>query len=69
MKKEHTTNVVSKIHTDDRIEEVNCAMTLKEMQNFVGGCIEMVPSNQPHRALIVNEDGLGLRTSTQCKSK
>lgn len=35
--KESTSNVVSKIHTDGRVEEINRPMTLSEMQEFVGG--------------------------------
>lgn len=58
--KESTSNVVAKIHTDGRVEEIDRPMTLSEMQEFVGGYIEMVPSHLPHRALIVNEDGLRL---------
>ena len=50
-------NVVKKLYTDGRIEEVNEKMTLEELQKFVGGFIEQVRSSVPHRALIVNEEG------------
>lgn len=66
--RESTSNVVAKIHTDGRVEEVNRPMTLKEMQEFVGGYIEMVSCNLPHRALIVNEDGLGLDLQRNVKA-
>lgn len=55
-----TTNVVKKIYTNGHVEDVDEKMTLTQLQKFVGGYIEMVPSNTPHRSLIVNEDGLGL---------
>lgn len=51
-------NVVKKFYTDGRTEEGEWKMSLKDMQEFVGGYIEQVKSNQPHRALIVNEEGL-----------
>lgn len=53
-------NVVKKIYSDGREEEVNQKWDLKMLQEFVGGYVEMVPSNIAHRSLIVNEDGLGL---------
>lgn len=56
--KRATTNVVKKIYSDGREEDVQEEMSLDQMQKFVGGYIEMVPSNLPHRALIVNEEGL-----------
>lgn len=55
---EHRTNVTHKFYTDGHTEEGSWKMTLTELQQFVGGYIEQVPSNQPHRALIVNEEGL-----------
>jgi uncharacterized protein DUF3846 len=51
-------NVVKKIYTDGRVEDVDQKMDLAQLQKFVGGYIEMVPSNVPHRALVVNEEGL-----------
>lgn len=51
-------NVVKKIYTDGRIEDCKEKMTLEQMQKFVGGYIEMVPSNVAHRMLVVNEEGL-----------
>jgi hypothetical protein len=50
------------IYSDGRIIEVNppTKWDLKRLQEFVGGFIEMVPSNIPHRSLIVNKDGLAL---------
>jgi len=53
-------NVTKKIYTDGREEDIDQKWTLKQLQDFVGGYIEMVPSNKPRRSLIVNEDGLGL---------
>ena len=50
-------NVVKKIYTDGRVEEVSEKMGLDELQKFVGGYIEMVPTTIPHRALVVNEEG------------
>lgn len=52
------TNVVRKIYSDGRVEEVLQKMDLAQMQAFVGGYIEMVPTKIPHRSLIVNEEGL-----------
>lgn len=51
------TKVVRKLWADGRTEEVEQEMTLQEMQAFVGGSIEMVGSNLPHRALIVDDEG------------
>lgn len=51
-------NVVKKIYTDGRVEEVDQKMNLQQLQSFVGGYIEMVPSKLSHRSLIVNEEGL-----------
>jgi hypothetical protein len=52
--------VVEKLYTDGRRETGNWKMDLQEMQEFVGGYIEMVPTRNPRRALVVNEDGLML---------
>ncbi len=67
-KREHKTNVVAKIYTDGTIDETECQMTLSQMQEFVGGYIEMVSSHIPHRALIVNEDGLALELPHNVKA-
>jgi Domain of unknown function (DUF3846) len=58
MSKIHTTNVVKKIYADGTVEEGEWKMTLEEMQKFVGGWIEMVPSVIARRSLIINEEGL-----------
>ena len=53
-----TSTVVKKVYADGRVEdELELAMTLEEMQAFVGGYIEMVPAAERNRALIVNEEG------------
>ena len=52
------TTVVRKLYADGRVEEATAKMTLKEMQEFVGGYIEFVKSTVAHRALIINEEGL-----------
>jgi len=49
--------VIRKIYTDGKSEEGEWKMSLEQMQKFVGGYIEQVRSNIPHRALIVNEEG------------
>jgi hypothetical protein len=51
-------NIVKKIYADGRTEEVNRKMTLEEMQAFVGGYIEVCPSNITRRCLVINEEGL-----------
>ena len=38
-------NIVKKIYADGRIEDCDQKMTLEEMQKFVGGYIEICPSN------------------------
>lgn len=40
-------------------EPIDCdeKMTLKQMQEFVGGWIEIVASKIAHRSLVVNEEG------------
>lgn len=50
-------NVVKKLYADGRSEEVSEKMSLEQMQEFVGGYIEMVASSVSHRSLIVNEEG------------
>lgn len=52
------TNVVRKLYPDGRVEQVAEAWTLAQLQAFVGGYIEFVKANVPHRALIINEEGL-----------
>lgn len=52
------TNVVRKIYVDGTVEDVQEKMTLDELQEFVGGYIEFVPTTIPHRALVINEEGL-----------
>lgn len=52
------TNVVRKIYADGRVEECDCKMSLKEMQDFVGGLIEFAPSTIAQRQLVVNEEGV-----------
>jgi hypothetical protein len=64
-------NVVKKIYSDGReedVDEVNQKWNLKQLQEFVGGYIEMVPSNIACRSLIVNEDGLGLELPHNVKA-
>jgi len=53
-------NVVKKLYTDGRIEEIDPPQkwNLVQLQKFVGGYIEEVPTSLPHRTLIVNESGL-----------
>lgn len=51
-------NVVAKLYADGRTEECNVRMSLQELQEFVGGNIEMVRCRLYHRALIVNDAGL-----------
>ncbi len=49
--------VVKKFYTDGKVEDVSEQMDLAEMQAFVGGYIEYVPSKQTRRSLVVNEEG------------
>jgi len=58
MHKRHTTTVVRKFYTDGRVENVKEKMTLEEMQDFVGGYIEEVPTLNKRLSLIINEEGL-----------
>lgn len=51
-------NAVKIIYQSGIVADVNRKMTLQEMQKIVGGAIELVPSNIPHRSLVVNEEGL-----------
>ncbi len=53
-----TTNVTQKLYTDGRIEDVEIKMSLEQLQQFVGGYIEMVPTKNPRRSLVVNEEGM-----------
>lgn len=54
----YTTTILKKLYADGRIESTNEQMTLKQLQTFVGGRIEVVRSAVMYRALIVNEDGM-----------
>ncbi len=58
MAKESTVNVVKKMYADGRVEEGDWKMTLDEMQRFVGGYIQMVPTRTARRALVMDEEGL-----------
>lgn len=49
------THIVAKLYTDGHRDDTPCKMTLQEMQDFVGGYIEMVKASLPHRSLICNE--------------
>lgn len=53
-----TMNVVQKIPMVGAVEEVSAKLTLEELQAFVGGDIELVRTRLPHRALVVNENGI-----------
>ena len=57
MKKESRTHIVARYYPDGRIEEHDERLTLKEMQEAVGGYILLVSCAIPGRSLIVNEDG------------
>jgi Domain of unknown function (DUF3846) len=54
----YTMNVVQKLPLDGPVEAVSEKMTLEQMQQFVGGDIELVRTRLAHRALIVNENGV-----------
>jgi hypothetical protein len=54
----YTTTVVQKIPVDGPAEDVSMKLTLEAMQAFVGGDIELVRTRLPHRALVVNENGI-----------
>ena len=57
---EHTTRVVARYFPDGRIEEQPELLTLKGLQDAVGGYIQLVACVLPGRTLIVNEDGINL---------
>lgn len=52
------TNALKVIRPDGTEEEINRKLSLDEMQEIVGGLIEIVPANIPHRSLVVNENGI-----------
>lgn len=56
----NTTRVVGRYYADGRIELNDGPefLTLKQMQEFVGGYIEHVRTTIAHRALICNEEGV-----------
>lgn len=56
--KEHRTRVVARYFPDGSIEEKNERLTLQELQEAVGGYIQLVASVIPSRSLIVNEEGI-----------
>lgn len=57
-KKQHTTLVAKKLFAiPELVEEVQERMTLRQMQDFVGGYIEMCPCTVRGHSLIVNENG------------
>lgn len=50
--------IIRKFYVDGRVEEcVDERMTLEQMQFFVGGSIEYVPTKNSKQALVVNEEG------------
>lgn len=51
-----TTNVVRKYPFDGKPEDADEKMTLAQMQAYVGGYIEHVPTSIAHRVLIVNDE-------------
>jgi hypothetical protein len=50
--------VVMKYPVDGPPEEVDEDMNLAQLQAYVGGYIEMLPTTVVRRRLIVNEDGI-----------
>jgi hypothetical protein len=58
MMRKPSMNVVQKIRVDGTTEDVSVKMTLPQLQAFVGGDIELVRCRLPHRALVVNENGI-----------
>ena len=66
MAKEPTAKVLAKIHTPKGLKGKNyrenfeppLLMTLRQMQDFVGGYIEYVPSIYRGVSVVVNEEGL-----------
>lgn len=57
MPRERQTQVIAKFYADGRYDEQPCQMTLKDMQKFVGGIIQIIPSWLPRRSLVVNDEG------------
>lgn len=55
-----TVNAVRLYFTDKPAKDINEKWTLKQLQDFVGGYVEAVPSSIPRRSLYVNEDGISL---------
>lgn len=51
-------NALKIIRPDGKEEEINRKLSLEEMQAIVGGYIEIIKANIPHRSLVVNEEGL-----------
>lgn len=51
-------NAIKIIRPDGTEEELNRKLSLEEMQEIVGGLIQIVPANIPHRSLVVNDEGL-----------
>lgn len=47
-----------KLYTDRAAEKCDEVMTLKQMQEFVGGYIELAPSVLVGKLLVMNEEGL-----------
>lgn len=52
--------IVKKLYADGSVEDVGEKWTLAEMQAFVGGYVEQIPSSIPSHYLLANEDGLRL---------
>lgn len=48
---------IKKFYSDGRVEEGRWEMSLEQMQEFVGGYIEMRKSTIPGFQLIMNEEG------------
>lgn len=57
MSSEPANLILRQYRTDGTITECNERWNLKQMQSFVGGYIEMVPTANPQTALIINETG------------
>lgn len=55
-----TVNVVRLYFTDKPAKDIDEKWNLKQLQDFVGGYVEAIPSSVPNRSLYVNEDGLSL---------
>lgn len=54
------TTILKKLYADGKVEAVAEVMTNEQMQQFVGGYFEFVPSKIAGNYLMVNEDGLML---------